>query len=334
MRAMVRDLAGQAPPRNEEDHAAAAATQGVRALVTTASNACDHAAFRFWTKVEATVQECEDWKVSSDMARRYVAEAMGESTLGNRVDTTTHGKICRDTLEEAKLEQARASPSCSRGVGAKPGNDFAIGELLTGWGTPMAQVLSTTYVLLVLGDVLGLSFGRKSQVVPSAEPVYLGFIVLLAQPGLEPTKRKREEFLALLRSFITEATGGLAFTREQYRAIAEGERGSHIIISSNLRSELTEWLCLDLESAHRWVGAKWLSAKHATIEVCLETDANDHRIGAALIEGGRKSLMGEVVPDWMLPGAGVSINVREAQALLAAISVEYQSQVMEHCLLQ
>ncbi|KAI8845216.1 hypothetical protein BJ741DRAFT_644669 [Chytriomyces cf. hyalinus JEL632] len=51
--------------------------EGVRALVTRASNASDHTAFRFWTKVKAMEQECEDWKVSSDTAQCYVAEAMG-----------------------------------------------------------------------------------------------------------------------------------------------------------------------------------------------------------------------------------------------------------------
>ncbi|KAJ3225415.1 hypothetical protein HDU78_010677 [Chytriomyces hyalinus] len=48
-------------------------------------------------------------------------------------------------------------------------------------------------------------------------------------------------------------------------------------------------------------------------------DANDFRLGAALIVGDMKSLMGEEAPDWMLPGEGVSINIQEAQALLAAM---------------
>ncbi|KAJ3378306.1 hypothetical protein HDU80_002893 [Chytriomyces hyalinus] len=60
-------------------------------------------------------------------------------------------------------------------------DDFAIGELLASKGSPATRVLSATYVLLALGDDLGLSFGKKSQVVPSPEPIYLGFIVMLSQ---------------------------------------------------------------------------------------------------------------------------------------------------------
>ncbi|KAJ3238829.1 hypothetical protein HDU77_011465, partial [Chytriomyces hyalinus] len=201
-------------------------------------------------------------------------------------------------------------------------------------------VLSTTYVLLALGNDLGLSFGKKSQVVSSAEPVYLGFIVMLSKRRLEPTQKKRQDFLALLHSFMDEESvhhstlerftgkcahlslafqGGLAFTREQYMAIAGGTRGSCVHTNHCLRGELKEYDCLDLDKPNCWVGAKWLSAKHAMIEVRLETDANNFRLGTALLVGDTKSLMGEEAPDWMLLREGISINLREAQALLTAM---------------
>ncbi|KAJ3400214.1 hypothetical protein HDU80_007179 [Chytriomyces hyalinus] len=221
-------------------------------------------------------------------------------------------------------------------------DDFAIGELLASKGSPATRVLSATYVLLALGDDLGLSFGKKSQV------------------------KKHQDFLTLLRSFVLEEfvnhstlerftgkcahlslafQGGHAFTSEQYMALAAGTRGSRIRIGDCLREELQEWECLDLDRTDRWVGARWLSAKHATIEVRLETNANDFRLGAALIVGDKKSLMGEEAPDWMLPGEGISINVREAQALLAAmcefaeqlrhkwVDVWLDSQVVVMCLM-
>ncbi|KAJ3221918.1 hypothetical protein HDU78_000240 [Chytriomyces hyalinus] len=102
-------------------------------------------------------------------------------------------------------------------------------------------------------------------------------------------------------------------------AIARGTCSSHIHINDHLREELKEWDCLDLDKPNRWMGAKWLSEKHATIKVHLETDANNFRLGAALIVGDTNSLMGEEALDWMLPGEGISINVQEAQALLAAM---------------
>ncbi|KAJ3400213.1 hypothetical protein HDU80_007178 [Chytriomyces hyalinus] len=85
----------------------AALRDGARALVSTATGASNHAAFKFWTKVEATIVECEGWKVSPDTACRHVAKAMGEDTLGNGVDTVTRTKIRKEALEEARLEQAR-----------------------------------------------------------------------------------------------------------------------------------------------------------------------------------------------------------------------------------
>ncbi|TPX52129.1 hypothetical protein CcCBS67573_g09932 [Chytriomyces confervae] len=219
-------------------------------------------------------------------------------------------------------------------------DDFAMGQLAG--RAPLQGAQSATYILLALGEKLGLYFGRKSQITPTSSPVYLGFQIHLCERRLEITDKKRETFLALLHSFVHAAQvpfstlerftgkcahlsfalqGGLAFTRRQYSALATGQCGKSIHITAPLRQELQEWLMVDTSSPDHWAGAEWLSPEHASVHINtrLETDANNHRIGGALIVNGQTTLMGEEVPDHLLPGEGVSINVREAYALLAAI---------------
>ncbi|TPX73788.1 hypothetical protein CcCBS67573_g04947 [Chytriomyces confervae] len=220
-------------------------------------------------------------------------------------------------------------------------DDFAMGHL-AGRRSPLQGAQSAVYVLLALGDTLGLYFGRKSQIVPTSSPIYLGFQLYLCERHLEPTDTKRESFLTLLNSFVGAAQvpfstlerftgkcahlsfalqGGLAFTRQQYATLAKGQRGSPIQITAVLRHELQEWLMVDKHSPDHWAGAEWLSPEHVSVHITtrLETDANNHRLGGTLIANGMTTLMGEEVPDHLLPGEGVSINVREAYALFAAI---------------
>ncbi|KAJ3386312.1 hypothetical protein HDU80_000436 [Chytriomyces hyalinus] len=223
-------------------------------------------------------------------------------------------------------------------------DDFTMGQLAG--QAPLQGAQSTTYILLTLGEKLGLYFGRKSQISPTSSPVYLGFQIHLCERRLEITNKKQETFLALLHSFVHAAQvpfstlerftgkcahlsftlqGSLAFTRQQYSALATGQHGKSIHITDPLWQELQEWLMVDTCSPDHWAGAEWLSPEHASVHIntWLKTDANNHRLGSALIVNSQTTLMGEEVPDHLLPGEGVSINVREAYALLLAAICQF-----------
>lgn len=215
-------------------------------------------------------------------------------------------------------------------------DDFALGPLSRGVGDEVRRTKNSVYIFCCWMEKLGLFVAKKSRAEPSSEPRFLGIILLLKERRYQIPEDKRGVFLDLLSSLVEGSSvlfaslerfvgkcaylsmvlqGGMAFTRQQYLALAAVKRGSRVPVTSALRAELLEWGHIDPQDREPWLGAPWLSPSHAV--VTLKGDGSDHRVGAFLENLDLRA--GSEVPEELLPSRGVSINVRELYSFLFAL---------------
>jgi hypothetical protein len=127
-----------------------------------------------------------------------------------------------------------------------------------------------------------------------------------------------ESFVGKCAFFSFIVQGGLAFTRLQYLAVAssKAEGESYISVSPALLDEISSWeWLLPLGQTY-----PFLSSAHHQLH--LTQDGSDHSWGGLLLPSHFQSQplhLGSEFSDQWLPSAGISINVREALAVLYSL---------------